>query len=304
MDAAPGDDLAEFTDVLASKAAGAANLHAALGRRPLDAFVLFSSNAGVWGSGGQGAYSAANAYLDALAEVRRADGLAATSVAWGGWAGEGIAAAAGSEEYLRRRGMRTMQPDLALRALRYVMEGGAAFASVADMDWDRFADGFTSARERPLISELVGADGTAQPEPGDAPPELSRTLAGLSPADRERELLQLVRGQSALVLGHDDPAPIRPDRKFQEMGFDSVTSVELCKRLRRMTGLPLPRSVVFDHPTPAGLAARLDEELAPDRPADVPADGDAAEQDGDARIDAMDVAQLVEMARPEGRDRR
>jgi acyl transferase domain-containing protein/short-subunit dehydrogenase len=296
MNARPGDDMSEFADVLAAKVAGAANLHAVFGPQPLDAFVLFSSNAGVWGSGGQGAYAAANAYLDALAEARQADGLPATSVAWGGWAGEGIAAEATATDFLQRRGMRTMAPELALQALRHVLERGETCVSVADMDWDRFADSFTAARDRPLISELVAACDPARTTSEHGPSALAGTLAGLAPAARRQRLLALVCGQAALVLGHDGPAPIEADRKFQELGFDSLTSMELCKRLRQVTGLSLPRSVVFDQPTPLALAARLDDELIPDGQAD----GNGADPDADGRIDVMDVAQLVRMARPEG----
>ena len=298
LDAKPGDDMTEFAHVLAAKVTGAANLHAVFGRRPLDAFVLFSSIAGVWGSSGQGAYAAGNAHLDALAEARRADGLPATSVAWGAWAGAGIAATAASVEFLQRRGIRTMPPELTLRALRYVLERGETCVSVADMDWDRFADSFAAARDRPLISEMVSAGDQARTTPRQGPSALAGALAALPAAAREQRLLALVCGQTALVLGHDDPALIKADRKFQELGFDSLSSVELCKRLRQVTGLALPRSVVYDHPTPIALAARLDDELIPD----APADGDAADRDGDGRIDVMDVAQLVRMARPEVQD--
>lgn len=297
MDARPGDDMTEFSDVLAAKVIGASNLHSIFGRQPLDAFVLFSSIAGVWGSGGQGAYAAANAYLDALAEVRQAERLPATSVAWGAWAGAGVAAEAASVEFLERRGIGTMPPELALRALRHVLERGETCVSVADMNWNHFADSFAAARDRPLIGELAGPDDPARTTPEHDPPTLAGALAALSPAAREQRLLALVCDQTALVLGHDDPAPIKADRKFQELGFDSLTSVELCKRLRRVTGLALPRSVVFDYPTPIALAARLRDELT----LDGHADGDGADRDEDDRIDVMDVAQLVRMAHPESR---
>ncbi|NBH03111.1 SDR family NAD(P)-dependent oxidoreductase, partial [Amycolatopsis sp. SID8362] len=110
-------DVAAIADVVSAKVGGAVNLEALLGDRQLDAFVVFASISGVWGSSGQAAYSAANAYLEALAQCRRARGLAATSVAWGGWAEAGMVADEDAEEHLLARGLASMPVDLALTEL-------------------------------------------------------------------------------------------------------------------------------------------------------------------------------------------
>ncbi|WUK15735.1 SDR family NAD(P)-dependent oxidoreductase [Kitasatospora sp. NBC_00374] len=263
--------------VVAAKAAGAAHLDALLGDRELDAFVTFSSIAGVWGSGGQGGYAAANAYLDALVEARRARGLAGTSVAWGPWAEAGMAAGADAEEHLHRLGLPVMAPDTALLGLRRALAADEPTGVVADVDWARFTPSFTAARPRPLIGELAevravlaaeqpaatdpagpaggGADGTGGP---------AARLAGLSAADRDRALLDLVRGEVAEVLGYPDAQSVEPGRAFRALGFDSLTAVELRNRLTRAAGLRLPASVVFDYPTPAALAEHVRDGLFPD----------------------------------------
>ena len=143
----------EMAEALRPKVGGALNLDELTRDLDLSAFVLVSSIAGVWGSGGQGAYSAANAFLDALAWQRRARGLAATSVAWGPWAGAGMAAGAAAGQ-LRRRGIRALAPELALAALEQVLSQDETFTVVADVDWERFAPAFASARPRPLIGDL------------------------------------------------------------------------------------------------------------------------------------------------------
>ncbi|MDL2081658.1 SDR family NAD(P)-dependent oxidoreductase [Streptomyces sp. GXMU-J15] len=255
-----------FARVLAAKAQGAAHLDAVLGDRPLDAFVLFSSIAGVWGSGGQSAYAAANAYLDALAERRRARGATALSVAWGPWAGGGMAAEDGAEEYLRRRGLTSLDPDTALVALRRVLDLGATGQVVADVDWARFAPGFTSTRPSPLLTGIPEAvealrAGPSAADHGGAGSALRDRLAGRAPAERTRALLELVRTHAAAVLGHTDASLLETRRAFRDSGFDSLTAVELRNRLTTETGLALPATLVFDHPTPVDLATHLHNEL-------------------------------------------
>ncbi|MER6416498.1 type I polyketide synthase [Streptomyces humidus] len=255
--------------VLAAKAHGAAHLDAVLreqGDRPLDAFVLFSSIAGVWGSGGQTAYAAANAYLDGLAEQRRARGAAATSVAWGPWAEGGMAAEGGAEEYLRRRGLAALDPDTALAALRRVLQQGVTGQVVADVDWSRFAPGFTSTRPAPLLDGLPEArdalrTGPTETDDGGAGAALRGRLAGRPAAERTRVLLDLIRTHAAAVLGHADAGLLETRRAFRDSGFDSLTAVELRDRLRAETGLALPATLVFDHPTPLELASHVHGEL-------------------------------------------
>ncbi|WP_442812034.1 type I polyketide synthase [Streptomyces sp. NBC_01803] len=246
--------------VLAAKVAGAAHLDELLGDRPLDAFVLFSSVAGVWGSGNQGAYAAANAYLDALAEQRRARGLSGTAVAWGPWAGGGMAGGEDAEAHLRRRGLPAMAPETALAALQQALDQDETAVTVADVDWSRFAPSFTIARPSPLLSELPEAQVAGETDREAETEEsavLRERLAALPRPDRDRTLLDLVRTEVAAVLGHPDAQAIAPARAFQELGFDSLTAVELRDRLTTVTGLSLPTTLVFDHPNATALAAHL-----------------------------------------------
>ncbi|MEW9534737.1 SDR family NAD(P)-dependent oxidoreductase, partial [Microbispora sp. NPDC049125] len=256
--------LGEFAEVLAAKAAGAAHLDELLGDTPVEAFVMFSSIAGIWGSGGGAAYAAANAYLDALAESRRGRGLAATALAWGPWAGGGMAAGE-NEEQLRRRGLATMRPDLAIGALAQAMRDGETALTIADVDWERFAPAFAAARPRPLLNELpevrAALEGAAESE--EVSSELMRRLAAVPEAERHQVLLDVVRMEAATVLGHPGVDVIGAGRAFREVGFDSLTAVELRNRLNAMTGLRLPATLVFDYPTPAALAAHLAGEIFP-----------------------------------------
>ncbi len=251
--------------VLAAKVAGAAHLDALLGDRPLDAFVLFSSIAGVWGSGGQAAYAAANAHLDALAEHRRARGLTATAVAWGAWADGGMTTDEMADR-MRRRGIRTMAPARAVEALRQSLDRDETAVVVADVDWERFVPAFTVARPSPLLADLPDAapylavvDPAARSMPADS--ELARRLAGLPAGQQDQALADLVRTEVAAALGHASGAGVRPDRAFKDLGFDSLTAVDLRNRLNAATGLQLPATVVFDHPNPAALTVHLRDRL-------------------------------------------
>ncbi|MGW0895315.1 SDR family NAD(P)-dependent oxidoreductase [Saccharopolyspora sp. NPDC002578] len=256
--------LAEFTEVLAGKVAGAANLDELLGDLRLDAFVLFSSNAATWGSGTQGAYAAANAYLDGVAQHRRARGLTATSVAWGAWDGGGMSTFSGDvRDRLLRSGLRFMPPDLAVAGLVRAVEHDDTCVTISDLDWPRFVPRFTAMRPSPLLADLPEVrammgetlPGTGIPE--SAPGDLVRRLSPLSADDRRREVLELVRSEAAAVLGHGVTSAVPSDRAFNEIGFDSLTAVELRNRLTAATGVRLPPTVVFDHPNPAALAAHL-----------------------------------------------
>ncbi len=137
-------DLADWPRVCAAKVAGARNLDEVFGD-DLAEFVLFSSNAGVWGSAGQSAYAAANAYLDGFAEERRARGRHALSVAWGAWDEVGMASGDAAKE-LARFGVRAMPPAGSLGVLGDALDADETFVAVADVDWPRFAETYTAAR--------------------------------------------------------------------------------------------------------------------------------------------------------------
>ncbi|WP_245675759.1 type I polyketide synthase [Micromonospora halophytica] len=248
---------AQLERALRVKASGARNLHELTRHMELDAFVLYSSLGGTVGLPGQGNYAPANAYLDALAEQRRAQGLVATSVVWGAWAGGGLAAGTVAD-VLRRHGLPEMDPALALEALGRALSGGEPVAILAAVDWSRFWTAFTALRPSPMLTEI---------------PDVARfrTGGGPEPAVRlatatEQALTDLVCAHVAAVLGHDGATSVRPDRAFRLIGFDSVTGVELRNRIAAATGLSLPTSTVFDFPTPAALAGYLRERLAPAEP--------------------------------------
>ncbi|GCE01097.1 type I polyketide synthase [Embleya hyalina] len=257
-------DQPELVEATRAKIAGAAHLDrlfAEDARDPLDAFVLFSSGAGAWGGGHNGAYAAGNAFLDALAAHRRGRGLPATAIAWGFWhsAGGGMTTLL-NEDDADRGGLPFMDPQRALDGLWQALDDDETNLVIADVDWRRFAPLFAAARRRPLLEGVpealraLGADeGSAADEAGESSP-LYEQLRRLNPADRERLLVDRVREQVALVLGHADPADVRVDRAFRDLGFDSVTAVELRARLNAALGVRLPSTVVFDYPNVTALA--------------------------------------------------
>nr|WP_233159473.1 type I polyketide synthase [Actinophytocola xanthii] len=248
----------ELAEVLRAKVTGAANLHELTADRDLDAFVLFSSVAGVWGSGGQGPYAAANSYLDALAEHRHALGLPATAVAWGPWAGEGMLGAdQESEQRLRRQGLVPMPPERAVAELHSALDRAEPAVVVADVDWPRFATLFTAARPRPLLADL----------PAAVPPAAPETPVTPGPAAGGPDLAVLVPATIAAVLGHASPAAVPLDRPLGELGVDSLTALEIRSRLAEATGRPLPATLVFDHPTARALLEHLSGESARTGPA-------------------------------------
>ncbi|WP_158791535.1 SDR family NAD(P)-dependent oxidoreductase, partial [Streptomyces sp. NRRL WC-3549] len=259
-------DAAGLEAVLHAKVTGAMNLDEVFTDEgeegPLDAFVLFSSIAGVWGSGGQAAYAAANAHLDALALSRRARGRAATSVAWGPWA-EGGMAQGEAEAHLLRRGLPAMAPERAVAALQQALSEDDSLIVVADVDWTRFAPAYTALRPSRLLAGVAEARTLQEPIPtaGAGTSVLRDRLATATGGERARALLELVRKQAAVVLAHPSAESVTAASTFRELGFDSLTAVELRNALARETGLTLPATMVFDHPTPTVLADHLRTEL-------------------------------------------
>ncbi|GHF52609.1 hypothetical protein GCM10010218_37600 [Streptomyces mashuensis] len=255
--------------VLSVKVDGTLHLHELTRELDLSAFVLFSSFAATFGAPGQGNQAPGNAFLEALAEQRRADGLVATTLAWGPW-GDGSAVGGAVGDRMRRHGINEMTPELAVTALQHALDRDETALTVIAMDWKRFALAFTADRERRLLHDLPEARGviesarreTADDLTGGVP--LTRQLAGLPAGEQERVLLDLVRSAVAAVLGHQDVAAVEANRAFKELGFDSLTAVELRNRLGAASGLKLPPTLIFDHPTPGAVAAYLRAEVVPD----------------------------------------
>ncbi|MFJ3221689.1 SDR family NAD(P)-dependent oxidoreductase, partial [Kitasatospora sp. NPDC086801] len=269
----PASDLtlAEFARIGDAKITGAINLDVVLGDRPLDAFVVFSSGASVWGGAGQSAYGRANAFLDALCAARRARGAAATSIAWSSWRSGMVDEEL--EALARRVGAPAMEPEMAILALQHALDRGDEQLVVADFDWPRFVPTYTFARPRPLLDALpeVRALLDAAEEPDrSAEPELVQSLAGMSESEQRHLLLRTVLKHVAAVLGYDDVSEIDRTRPFEDLGFDSVAAVELRTRLSTATGHRLPATMVFDHANPTALAEFLRSELGGGREQMVP----------------------------------
>ncbi|MEU1400555.1 beta-ketoacyl reductase, partial [Micromonospora zamorensis] len=252
---------ARLAAVAAGRATGARHLHELTRDHDLTAFVLFSALAGTLGSTGQGAYAATNAYLDALADRRTAAGLPATSIAWSGWA---------QSEANDGPATTPLPTPTALTALGQVLDHADTRIVLADIAWDRFTDQHPAGPPR-LVSDLPAvraavAAGTG--DPSSAP--WLRRLDGLDPAERDAVLLDLVRAQAASVLGHPDSTAVEPDRAFKELGFDSLTAVQLRNQISVATGVKLPATLAFDHPNARALTAHLVGRIVGDSAAELP----------------------------------
>ncbi|MEV6591338.1 type I polyketide synthase, partial [Streptomyces acidicola] len=238
-------------DVLAPKADAAWHLHELL--PDVRAFVLVSSAAGTFGPVGQAAYAAANSYLDAFAAYRRAQGLHAVSLAWGPWQLDGAGMAAELSPAEAHDEAALMRPVSAEHGLSLF---DAALASGDDVVLPVPLD-LRAARARTEIPALLR--GLVRPRrrnasSGTGAPDLVRRLAPLDEVERHEVLLDLVRGQMALVLGHEGALGVDASRSFRDLGFDSLLAVELRNGLQSVTGLRLPATLVFDYPTAAVLA--------------------------------------------------
>ncbi|MEO3755657.1 SDR family NAD(P)-dependent oxidoreductase, partial [Streptomyces sp. B6B3] len=252
--------------VLRPKADAAWHLHDLTRDLPLTAFVLFSSMAAVLGNPGQANYAAANSFLDALAHHRRARGLPAVSLAWGLWEiHSGMADALTRTDLARwaRRGVLPLPSERGLELFDAALASGRPMLVPAEWDLPALRDPERAASAPALLRSLVrpARRRTAAPAGADASAWARRT-AGLPPAERRRAADGLVRGAVATVLALDGPAAVAESTAFKDLGFDSLTALELRDRIQTATGVRLPATAVFDHPTPTALTGRLLAELA------------------------------------------
>ncbi|MFJ8234048.1 type I polyketide synthase, partial [Streptomyces sp. NPDC094448] len=252
--------------VLRPKVDGAWNVHELTRGMGLSAFVMFSSVSGVMGSAGQGSYAAANVFLDALAVHRRAEGLPGQSLAWGAWAPTGGMTATLSEADRQRiassgvqplsvkQGLALLDTALATDHPHLVPLGRIATGAGARLlgDVPTMFRGLVRGRRRMAATT---ADGAA------AAVALATRLEDMSDAERTRTVVEMVRTEAASVLGHASAQTISAARDFHDLGVDSLTALELRNRLTEVTGLRLPATLVFDHPTPTALATHLLAEL-------------------------------------------
>ncbi|MEU6184280.1 type I polyketide synthase, partial [Streptomyces coeruleorubidus] len=279
----------QLDQVLRVKAVGARHLHELTA--DLDEFVLFSSIAGVLGIPGQGGYAPGNAYLDALAEHRRFLGLPATSYAWGPWAGDGMAALDGVQDRLQRHGVLPLDPDLALTLLAQGAGEDGASTMVADIQWDRFYLAYSEARSRPFIEDLpqVRAHAAAETRSKDREPSSAAVshIRALSGSARSAAVLEMVRAQVAAVLGHTDVLSLDVQRPLRDLGFDSLTGVDLRNRLAAETGIRLPSSLIFDYPTASAVAHHVEAMLVGESDVDTVAVSSQSSDDDPVVIVAM-----------------
>ncbi|RDI31655.1 type I polyketide synthase [Lentzea flaviverrucosa] len=256
-----------YTDALRAKVSGTRNLEEVTEGLDLDAFVLFSSIAASVGNPAQSVYGAANAYLEAVAQQRRFRGLPATSVAWGRWGEVGMGVSGQADQLLSDLGVPAMAPELGVAALRRALGREETALTVAAFEWLKFAPPFAALRPSPLLADLPEVAAIAEADARRAEEGVEVTtawrtrLAGMPQAERERVLHQLVLTHTSAVLGHEDE--VSAQQLFTKLGIDSLTAVELRGRLNVETGLALPPTIVFDHPSPAALAAHLLAELGP-----------------------------------------
>ncbi|MGC4792017.1 type I polyketide synthase [Micromonospora sp. DT178] len=255
--------------VLSAKADAAWHLHELTRGRNLAMFVLFSSVAGVLGGPGQGNYAAANAFLDGLAQHRRAAGLAATSLAWGLWAADsGMTGAldAAQRQRMSRNGLSPLDTDQALRLFDASLRGGRPHLVPALLDPAALRRQADAGQLPAPLRGLVRARRRVVDGGGDGGPSFAQRLAGTPEAERGRLVEDLVKAQVIEVLGYPPATVVPSGQTFTGLGFDSLTAVELRNRLTALTGIRLPASLIFDCPTPAALADFLLVDAAPPAP--------------------------------------
>ncbi|KAB8169629.1 type I polyketide synthase, partial [Streptomyces mimosae] len=268
-----------LTTVLRPKVDAAWNLHELTRDLDLAAFVVFSSISGLLGTAGQANYAAANAWLDALAHHRHAHNLPATSLAWGLWnTGDSDMASSLSDAdraRLGRSGLAPLSPALGLELFDAAVTAARPALVPARLDLSVLRTMAGEGTLPGIYRGLVRAGGVrraASASPARAAQGgLAGKLAGLAEEEARAFVLDVVRGAIATVLGHASPQSIGADRAFEELGFDSLSAVELRNSLNATTGLRLPSSLVFDYPTPAVLAEQLLTELVGQRTADAAA---------------------------------
>ncbi|WP_432040680.1 SDR family NAD(P)-dependent oxidoreductase, partial [Streptomyces cucumeris] len=251
----------QFDRVMRPKYLAAWNLHELTSRMDLSAFVMFSSAAAQLGNPGQANYAAANAAVDALAHVRRSAGLPATSLAWGLWADStGMTGELGEADLARmqRTGIGALSAELGLELFDEALGSDSTHLVPIRLDTAALRVQARDGMLPTLLRGLVRAPARRAESVGRS---LSQRLEEVSESDREQIVLELVQAQVAAVRGSVSGAEVEPERAFKEMGFDSLAAVELRNRLSRTTGLRLPATLVFDHPTPMEVARLILKEV-------------------------------------------
>jgi NADP-dependent 3-hydroxy acid dehydrogenase YdfG/acyl carrier protein len=256
--------------------------------------VLFSSQSGTMGAPGQGNYAAANVFLDALAERRRAQGLPAKSLAWGLWSdARGMASQLDEADAARlaRLGVAVMQDELEL--FDAARESAEAVVLPTRFDTAALRSAAEGGTLPPLFQDLVRGRARRERETVES---LEQQLAGVPEEEREDKVLDVVSEQVAAVLGHSSAGAVDPERNFKELGFDSLSAVELRNRLTRISGQRLPSTLIFDHPSPVALTQYLLKKISPPPPPQTNGDEPHGPDEDEVRrlVASLSVEQLRE----------
>jgi NADPH:quinone reductase-like Zn-dependent oxidoreductase/acyl carrier protein len=254
-----------FEAALAAKQAGARNLHTLTQDQPLDFFVMFSSIASILGSVGQGNYAAGNAYLDALAHTRRAQGLPALSLDWGPWSEVGMAAALSAHDQERRRaqGLGFITPVQGMQALGQSLQQDVAQLLVLPIDWRQYVG---SNAVPPLLREVAQVAPIEKAQAAAPTIDVAQQVLAAAPNQRRSIVQQHVRAHATKVLGLGAAHAIDPRRPLSELGLDSLMAVELRNALGVSLKRTLPATLLFDYPTLETLTDFLLKELSPSEP--------------------------------------
>ncbi|MBV7708228.1 SDR family oxidoreductase, partial [Nocardia nova] len=263
LDDAPIDALTseQIDRALAVKAGGARSLHELAGTAGVEKFVVFSSLGATLGAAGQGNYAPGNAYLDALADHRRGSGLAGVSMAWGAWAGGGMAAGDAVRGGLQRHGVIEMEPDLTLAGLGRTLGERDGNITFAQINWDKLVGALRTGRKSALVRAIPEVAAPAHRSETDSEgrePNLTRLLASMDGKERKTKIAEIVGECLKSVLGYQN---FDEDRTFKDLGADSLSSVQLRNVLWAATGLTLSGTLIFDYPTPLQLVEHVDNLL-------------------------------------------
>jgi acyl transferase domain-containing protein/acyl-CoA synthetase (AMP-forming)/AMP-acid ligase II/acyl carrier protein len=288
-------DRNQLRSTLAPKMAGGWLLNKLTAQRGIELtwFIATSSISAVWGSVGQGAYSAANAFLDALSEERRTHGRAATTVNYGPWSRVGMGAA--NEQgiaWLRSRGIRTLEPDFALDGMEYAVTGGHSGTVVADLNWTLFRELAEFQRQRPLFEKLGHSKNAEREQVEDAArTQLVERLHTVAPNERAEALKQIVKTELARVLRRR-PEEIDDDAGFFDMGMDSLMAVELINHLReRLAGTRFSAALIHAHPSIGQLAVAIAGEIVASSQPSQPSAGNGSVPAGNGSIPELPLSQ-------------
>jgi pimaricinolide synthase PimS1 len=248
--------LASLQSIFKPKVIGTWTLHKLTDGMELDFFVSFSSIASVWGSIDQAHYSGANQFLDAMAYYRRGNNLPALTINWGPWAGGGMVSE-DFKQWIQQLGITALPPEQAIEALGFLVNSNEVQLTAVHVDWSRFKEVYELRGTRPLFEYI---DKPSDEEPVNASvgiSELREQLKQATDGDRLNLLTAHIQGEVASVLGHEPTHLRNPQQGFFDMGFDSLSVIDLINRLKVNLGLPLPTTLAFDYPTIEKLAAYL-----------------------------------------------